>query len=104
MSRDRDGRALANFITGSVLAGGNAVGVRVSNRELDPFCGAGLRFLLAACLLGAATAVLRLPLPRGRVLSAWIDDEPIGAGLVVGGAMVLAGVYVGALRHFEPAR
>jgi drug/metabolite transporter (DMT)-like permease len=32
------------------------------------------------------------------LLSAWIDDEPIGAGLVFGGLLVLAGVYVGALR------
>ena len=32
------------------------------------------------------------------VLSAWIDDEPIGVGLVLGGPVVLAGVYVGALR------
>ena len=35
------------------------------------------------------------------VLSAWLDDEPIGTGLVAGGLLVLAGVYVGALR---PAR
>jgi drug/metabolite transporter (DMT)-like permease len=34
-------------------------------------------------------------------LSAWLDDEPVGAGLVLGGLLVLAGVYVGALR---PAR
>lgn len=32
------------------------------------------------------------------LLSAWIDDEPIGAALVLGGLLVLAGVYVGALR------
>ena len=32
------------------------------------------------------------------LLSVWIDDEPIGAGLVLGGLLVLAGVYVGALR------
>jgi drug/metabolite transporter (DMT)-like permease len=32
------------------------------------------------------------------LLSAWIDDEPIGAGLVLGRFLVLAGVYVGALR------
>jgi hypothetical protein len=32
------------------------------------------------------------------LLSAWIDDEPIGAGLVLGGLLVLAGVYAGALR------
>ena len=51
MNLDRDGTALAAFIVGTVLAGGNAVGVRVSNRELDPLWGAGLRFALAACLL-----------------------------------------------------
>jgi drug/metabolite transporter (DMT)-like permease len=34
-------------------------------------------------------------------LSAWLDDEPVRLGLVLGGALVLAGVYVGALR---PAR
>ena len=37
------------------------------------------------------------------LLSAWLDDEPITAGLVVGGALVLVGVYVGALRpHRSP--
>jgi drug/metabolite transporter (DMT)-like permease len=30
------------------------------------------------------------------VLSAWLDDEPVGAGLLLGGLLVLAGVYVGA--------
>jgi drug/metabolite transporter (DMT)-like permease len=35
------------------------------------------------------------------VLSAWLDNEPIGVGLVLGGLLVLAGVYIGALR---PAR
>jgi drug/metabolite transporter (DMT)-like permease len=51
-----------------VLAGANAVGVRVSNRELDPLWGAGLRFFLAASLLGAVMAVMRLRLPRGSAL------------------------------------
>ena len=38
------------------------------------------------------------------LLSAWLDDEPIGLGLVLGGSLVLAGVYVGALRPApEPA-
>ena len=32
------------------------------------------------------------------VLSAWLDDEPIGWSLVLGGLLVLVGVYVGALR------
>jgi drug/metabolite transporter (DMT)-like permease len=32
------------------------------------------------------------------VLSAWLDDEPVGLGLLLGGILVLGGVYVGALR------
>ena len=35
--------ALAAFVAESVLAGGNAVAVRFSNRELAPLWGAGLR-------------------------------------------------------------
>jgi hypothetical protein len=34
-------------------------------------------------------------------LSAWLDHEPVGARLAFGGLLVLAGVYIGALR---PAR
>jgi len=33
------------------------------------------------------------------LLSGWLDDEPIGIGLLLGGSLVLAGVYVGALRR-----
>ncbi|MDP9207684.1 MAG: EamA family transporter [Actinomycetota bacterium] len=61
--------AFAAFLTGSLLAGGNAVGVRFSNRELAPLWGAGLRFLVAAALLVAAMVALRQPLPRGRALT-----------------------------------
>jgi drug/metabolite transporter (DMT)-like permease len=60
--------ALTAFVTYAVLAGGNAVGVRFSNRELAPLWGAGLRFALAAALLLAVMAVLRLAFPRGRDL------------------------------------
>jgi drug/metabolite transporter (DMT)-like permease len=66
---DGDRTTIAAFLAGSVLAGGNAVGVRFSNRELDPFWGAGLRFALAALLFVALLAALRLPLPRGRPLA-----------------------------------
>jgi drug/metabolite transporter (DMT)-like permease len=83
MGLDRDGTALAAFIAGTVLAGGNAVGVRVSNRELDPLWGAGLRFLLAACLLGAVMAVMRLTLPRGRAL----------LGVLLYGALIFGGAF-----------
>jgi drug/metabolite transporter (DMT)-like permease len=60
--------ALTAFVTYAVLAGGNAVGVRFSNRELAPLWGAGLRFVLAAALLLAVVVVLRLAFPRGRAL------------------------------------
>ena len=49
----------------------NFVAVRVSNRELPPFWGAGLRFMLAAFLFAAAALILRLRPPRGRAL-AWL--------------------------------
>lgn len=69
MAADPERVALTAFFTGSLLAGGNAVGVRFSNRELAPLWGAGLRFGLAAALLLAVMAVLRLGFPRGRALT-----------------------------------
>jgi drug/metabolite transporter (DMT)-like permease len=83
MKPDRNGRALAAFIVGTALAGGNAVGVRVSNRELDPLWGAGLRFLLAALLLGAFMAVMRLTIPRGRAL----------LGVLLYGTLIFGGAF-----------
>ncbi|HEY7794601.1 MAG TPA: DMT family transporter [Gaiellaceae bacterium] len=68
MRPEQDGVALAAFVSVAALSGANAVGVRVSNRELDPLWGAGLRFFLASCLLAAVVAALRLELPRGRAL------------------------------------
>jgi drug/metabolite transporter (DMT)-like permease len=69
MAADRGRVALAAFIANAVLAGGNAVGIRFTNRELDPLWGAGLRFLLAAVLLLVVMAVLRSAPPRGRALT-----------------------------------
>src|SRR3954468_19411834 len=69
MTRPREGWLIATFAAIAVLVGGNAVGIRFSNRELDPLWGAGLRFGLAAILLVAAMAVLRLELPSGRALT-----------------------------------
>jgi drug/metabolite transporter (DMT)-like permease len=60
--------ALTAFVTYTALAGGNAVGVRFSNRELAPLWGAGLRFALAAALLLVVMVLLRLAFPRGRAL------------------------------------
>jgi drug/metabolite transporter (DMT)-like permease len=64
-----DRLALGAF-TGAVLIGGsNFVAIRFSNRELDPFWGAGFRFALAAAAFGLLFAALRLSLPRGRELA-----------------------------------
>lgn len=60
---------LAAFVAGSVLAGGNGVAIRFSNRELDPLWGATLRFVLAALPLLLLARALRLALPRGRALA-----------------------------------
>ena len=69
MPTDGERIAVAAFGMQAVLAGGNAVGVRFSNRELDPLWGAGLRFALAAGLLLVMMTVLRLAAPRGRALA-----------------------------------
>ncbi|MGH3128056.1 MAG: EamA family transporter [Gaiellaceae bacterium] len=72
METDVDRATLAAFVISSVLAGGNAVAIRFSNRELDPLWGAGLRFLLAAVLLLGLMVALRLALPRGRAFAGTI--------------------------------
>jgi drug/metabolite transporter (DMT)-like permease len=59
---------IAAFAFVVVVGGSNFVAVRISNRELPPFFGAGFRFVLATLLLMCVTAVTRGPLPRGRAL------------------------------------
>jgi len=86
MDKRSDRVALATFVAYSVLAGGNAVGVRFSNQELDPIWGAALRFTLAALLMLAVMVVTGHRLPSGRAL--------LGAALygllAFGGAFALA--------------
>jgi hypothetical protein len=73
-------------VTYSVLGGGNAVCIRFSNRELAPLWGASLRFTLAAMLLLAVVAVLRLKIPRGRALYGTL----LYGAVTFGGAFALA--------------
>jgi drug/metabolite transporter (DMT)-like permease len=77
---------MAAFLLYVVLAGGNAVAIRFSNRELAPLWGAGLRFGLAAVVLAAVLVAMRLELPRGRAL---VGAMLYGA-LTFGGAFALA--------------
>jgi drug/metabolite transporter (DMT)-like permease len=78
--------ALAAFFAMSILAGGNAVAIRFSNRELDPLWGACLRFALAALLLAALMAILRVRPPRGRALA----GATLYGAFGIGGAFALA--------------
>ena len=57
------------FLAEAILAGGNSVAIRFSNRELDPLWGASVRFALAALLVGGVMAVLKVDFPRGRLLT-----------------------------------
>lgn len=68
MVESSDRLALVTFVSYSVLAGGNAVGVRFSNLELEPFWGATLRFGLAALLMLGVMLVTGHRLPSGRAL------------------------------------
>jgi drug/metabolite transporter (DMT)-like permease len=83
MEASSDRILFAAFALNGLLAGGNAVGIRFSNRELDPLWGAGLRFALAAALLLALMAALGLELPRPRAL----------AGAVAFGALNFGGAF-----------
>jgi hypothetical protein len=100
-AREPDRLALGVFAGAVVIGGSNFVAVRFSNRELDPLWGAFLRFALAAAVFVVLVAVLRLPLPRRRVLGPaavygllafggtygclyWaLQDVPAGIGAVV---------------------
>ena len=64
-----DRLALGAFIGVVVIGGSNFVAVRFSNRELDAFWGAGVRFALAAAVFALLFALLHLSLPRGRALA-----------------------------------
>ncbi len=68
VEQSSDRVALITFLAYSVLAGGNAVGVRFSNQELDPFWGATLRFALAAMLMLVVMFALGHRVPKGRAL------------------------------------
>src|SRR4051812_37758514 len=84
MARPREGLLVAAFAAIAVLVGGNAVGIRFSNRELDLLWGAGLRFALAATVLVAAMVVLKLKLPRGRALTGALLFGLLGVGGALG--------------------
>lgn len=66
------------FATAVTLGGTNFLAVRLSNRELDPFWGAGLRFSMAAAIFIVIALALRLPWPRGRQLFLSVVNGVLG--------------------------
>jgi drug/metabolite transporter (DMT)-like permease len=63
-----DRLTLTAFAALVFIGGSNVVAVSLSNDDLPPFFGAGLRFAVAGSILLAVVAVRRIPLPRGRAL------------------------------------
>ncbi|MGH8914124.1 MAG: DMT family transporter [Acidimicrobiia bacterium] len=77
----RPGLVSATFAAAVTLGGANFLAVRFSNRELDPFWGAGLRFSLAAMLFVIISLALRLTWPRGRQLLLTVVYGELGFAL-----------------------
>ncbi len=63
-----DLQAFGAFIAVAVLGGLNAIAVKATVRELDPFWSAGSRFVAAGLLLAAVVLVGRRAFPRGASL------------------------------------
>lgn len=69
------------FAAAVTIGGANFLAVRFSNRELEPFWGAGLRFTIAALIFVAIAYALRLPWPRGRQLALTVVYGVLGFAL-----------------------
>lgn len=72
---------LLAFIALIVVAGGNAVAVRFTIRELAPFWSASLRFTAAAGVFLVLMAIRRIPFSRGRALVGDVVYGVIGFGV-----------------------
>lgn len=117
-----DRRVLLAFAAVVLLAGSNIVAVRFSNRELDPFWGAGIRFVAASLILWALVARGHHPIPRGRALAGavvygvlsflvayasfyWGSQEvPAGLGGTIMASVPLLTVILAATHRLERLR
>ena len=78
-----DQLTLAAFTSLVLIGGSNVVAVSLSNHDLPPFFGAGVRFAAAGAILLAVVAARRIPLPRGPALF----------GTTIYGVLGFAGFY-----------
>jgi drug/metabolite transporter (DMT)-like permease len=122
MSERPDRRIVLAFAAVVLLAGSNIVAVRLSNRELEPFWGAGIRFLGASTILWGLVLRGRSTLPRGRALAGavvygivsfliayaffyWGSIEvPAGLGGTIMASVPLLTVALAAAHRLEPIR
>lgn len=75
-----DTTTIAMFLLTATFVGSNFVAIRFSNMELDPFWGAGLRFVPACLILLAIMALWRIPMPTGKALIGAIMFGLLGFG------------------------
>lgn len=78
-----DGATFLTFVLVVLIGGVNIVAVRFSNRELAPFFGAAIRFLIASLLMFAFVGLRRVPLPHRQSL----------VGAVLFGVIGIAGAF-----------
>lgn len=78
-----DGSTVFAFLGVALLGGLNAIAVKATVEELEPFWGAGLRFVVAGVLLIAFVIVTGRAVPRGRSL----------VGAAVYGTIAFAGSF-----------
>lgn len=79
-----DRATLLAFAGVVVFGGANAIAVKATVRELDPFWSAALRFVLAGLVMAAAALAARRTLPRGRSLVGAMLYGAIGIGASYG--------------------
>jgi drug/metabolite transporter (DMT)-like permease len=117
-----DRRILGAFAGVVLLAGSNIVAVRFSNRELEPFWGAAIRFLAASAILWLLVLRGRYRLPTGRKLVGpvvygllsfalayaffyWGSQEvPAGLGGTIMASVPLLTVFLAAAHRLERLR
>lgn len=64
-----DRKTLTAFFGVVLVGSSNIVAVRFSNRELEPFWGAGIRFAVSSVVMLVVVRAMRLSLPRGASLA-----------------------------------
>ena len=67
-----------------LVGGGNAIAIRLSNNELAPLWGAGLRFVVASAIFFVIMMIMRLPVPKGWALLGILVFGLLGGTLGVG--------------------